>query len=70
MFSMKLPMLANPSLQRIKPICTQQWNRGLDIDIICHGVISSGGVNRRVLRSELGNYDSLKFPPFERPNLL
>jgi hypothetical protein len=40
--------LANPSLQRIKPIRTQQWNLGLDRDILRHGVISSGGANRRV----------------------
>jgi hypothetical protein len=48
--------LANPSLQRIKPIRTQQWNLALDSDILGHGVISSGGANRRVLRCELGDY--------------
>jgi len=42
--------LTNPSLQRIKPIRTQRWNLDLDSDIICRGVISSGGANRRVLR--------------------
>src|SRR5258708_14617625 len=29
--------LANPSLQRIKPIRTQQWNLGLDSGILRHG---------------------------------
>ena len=62
--------LANPSLQRIKPIRTQQWNLGLDSDIIGHGVISSGGANRRVLRCELGDYATFKFPPPKRRHLL
>jgi hypothetical protein len=51
-----LDALVNPSLQRIKPIRTQQWNLALDSDILGHGVISSGGANRRVLRCELGDY--------------
>jgi hypothetical protein len=51
-----LDALVNPSLQRIKPIRTQQWNLALDSDIPGHGVISSGGANRRVLRCELGDY--------------
>ena len=58
--------LANPSLQRIKPIRTQQWNLALESDIICHGVISSGGANRRVLRCEFGDYATVKFPPPKR----
>src|SRR5258708_33398191 len=58
--------LANPSLQRIKPIRTQQWNLGLDSGILRHGVISSGGANRRVLRCELGDYATFKFPPPKR----
>jgi hypothetical protein len=57
--------LANPSLQRIKPIRTQQWNLNLDSDILGHGVISSGGANRRVLRCKLRDY-AFKFPPPKR----
>src|SRR5258708_35737313 len=62
--------LANPSLQRIKPIRTQQWNLGLDSDILRHGAISSGGANRRVLRCELGDYATFKFPPPKRRDLV
>jgi hypothetical protein len=58
--------LANPSLERIKPIRTQQWNFARDRDILRHGVISSGGANRRVLRYELGDYATFKFPPPKR----
>lgn len=56
-------VLADPSLQRIKPIRTQEWNLVRDRDILRHGVISSGGVNRRVLRCKLGDYATFKFPP-------
>jgi hypothetical protein len=56
-------VLADPSLQRIKPIRTQEWNLVRDRDILRHGVISSGGANRRVLRCKLGDYATFKFPP-------
>jgi len=56
-------LLAYPSLQRIEPIRTQEWNRVLDSDILRHGVISSGGANRRLLRCEFGDYATFKFPP-------
>jgi hypothetical protein len=56
-------VLADPSLQRIKPIRTQEWNLVRDRDILRHGVISSGDANCRVLRCELGDYATFKFPP-------
>jgi hypothetical protein len=40
-------VLANPGLQRITPIRSQQWNLVRERDILGHGVISSGGANRR-----------------------
>jgi len=51
MFSMKLRMRWRIQPPADQPIRTQQWNLGLDSDILRHGVISSGGANRRVLRA-------------------
>ena len=56
--------------QRIEPIRTQEWNRVLDSDILRHGVISSGGANRRLLHCEFADYATFKFPPPARRDQL
>ena len=61
-FDERPDLLANPGLQRIEPVRTQEWTRVLDCDSLRHGVISSGGVNRRSWVEASGDYATFKFP--------
>src|SRR5208282_163655 len=56
-------LLPNTGFQRIEPVRSQQWNLCLDRDILPHGVISSGGANRRSWVETSGDYATFQFPP-------
>ena len=55
---------------RIEPIRTRQWHCLLVRDILRHGVISSGGANRRLCVETSGDYATFQFPPLQRHDLV